>query len=541
MRPVATCLFALTPLVVTVFTTGCVSPTGAQPGSPATPAPIVKVQVTTPEKRDISRKLGLTGELVAGEQTTLAAKIAGYLGSVTVREGDRVGQGQVLATLTLPELDAERQQAQQSAAALQAGVEGSQARLGEAQSQTKRTQLQVKRAQAEQQQAKAGIDEAKAQIERAQAGLLETKASLMGAKASTEEAKAQVEHAEADLVQAEAEQKLAQLTLERYEAIVAKDKRLLAGQELDTARAKRDASQGKVRAAQSQVRAMQARGQALLQQVGAVEAKRAQGESSLKAAEATLQGAKAKQATLGEQTSVARGDVEVAKRQEATASLKIREGALQSAAGESAATRMAELARYQSLRAPFAGVVIQRHLDTGALVQPGTPVLTVADPRVLRLRLFAPEAEASRVRPGTEVQVLLSGEKTARTARISRTASALDPKTRTLLAEADMSGTGLSVGAFGAVKLILETHTGVLALPNAAVGSDKSGKFVFIESGGKVKRLAIKVGFDDGQYTEVTEGLSGSETVIVTGRDVLSGGIAVETTPWTPPTPAPGK
>ena len=260
-----------------------------------------------------------------------------------------------------------------------------------------------------------------------------------------------------------------------------------------------------------------------------------------RAAEAALQGAKARQATLGEQTSVARGDVEVAKRQEATASLKIHEGALQSAAGESAATRMAELARYQSLRAPFAGVVIQRHLDTGALVQPGTAILTIADPRVLRLRLFAPEAEASRVRPGTEVQVQLSGEKTPRTARISRTASALDPKTRTLLAEADMSGASLSIGAFGAVKLILETHRGVLALPNAAVGSDKSGKFVFIESGGKVKRLTIKIGFDDGQYTEVTEGLSGKETVIVTGRDVLSGGITVETTPWTPPTPAPGK
>ena len=73
------------------------------------------------------------------------------------------------------------------------------------------------------------------------------------------------------------------------------------------------------------------------------------------------------------------------------------------------------------------------------------------------------------------------------------------------------------------------------------MGSDKSGKFVFIESGGKVKRLTIKIGFDDGQYTEVTEGLSGKETVIVTGRDVLSGGITVETTPWTPPTPAPGK
>ncbi|WP_394796599.1 efflux RND transporter periplasmic adaptor subunit [Armatimonas sp.] len=539
MRPFAICLFALTPLVV--ITSGCVSQTGVQPGSPAAPTPIVKVQVTTPEKRTISRKLGLTGELVAGEQTTLAAKIAGYLGSVTVREGDRVALGQVLATLTLPELNTERQQAQQSAEALRIGIEGREARLGEAHSQTKRTQLQVKKAQAEQQQATSGIDEARAQIERAQAGLLETKASLAGAKASSEEAKAQVEHAEAELVQAEAEQKLTQLTLERYEAIVAKDKRLLAGQELDAARAKRDASRGKVEAAKSQVRAMQARGQALQQQVGAVEARLAQGESGLRVAEAALQGAKARQATLGEQTSVARGDVEVAKRQEATASLKIREGALQSAAGESAATRMAELARYQSLRAPFAGVVIQRHLDTGALVQPGTAILTVADPRVLRLRLFAPEAEASRVRPGTEVQVQLSGEKTPRTARISRTASALDPKTRTLLAEADMSGVGLSIGAFGAVKLILETHKGVLALPNAAVGSDKSGKFVFIESGGKVKRLAIKVGFDDGQYTEVTEGLSGSETVIVTGRDVLSGGIAVETTSWTPPTPTPAK
>ena len=82
--------------------------------SPTTRAPEVspEVQVAKPVRRDVARTLSLPATVSPYHQTTLYAKVSGYLKSIHVDKGDRVRQGQVLAVLDAPELEERYQQAQ---------------------------------------------------------------------------------------------------------------------------------------------------------------------------------------------------------------------------------------------------------------------------------------------------------------------------------------------------------------------------------------------------------------------------------------------
>jgi len=65
-----------------------------------------------PQRREMVRSIDLPGDLVGFYEAALHAKVTGYLQSITVDKGDMVKAGQVLATLQVPELHSNLQQAQ---------------------------------------------------------------------------------------------------------------------------------------------------------------------------------------------------------------------------------------------------------------------------------------------------------------------------------------------------------------------------------------------------------------------------------------------
>src|SRR3990172_2360434 len=83
----------------------CGGPDTGSAGSSAASLPAaVRVQVTRPERREVTRSIQLPAGVEAFEQTRLYAKVAGYLGTITVDIGDRVQRDQLLATLDVPEM-----------------------------------------------------------------------------------------------------------------------------------------------------------------------------------------------------------------------------------------------------------------------------------------------------------------------------------------------------------------------------------------------------------------------------------------------------
>src|SRR5258708_35914540 len=121
---------------------------------------------------------------------------------------------------------------------------------------------------------------------------------------------------------------------------------------------------------------------------------------------------------------------------------------------------------YQRVVAPFDGVITQRNVDIGSLVQAdatsGTFMFTIMQGNVIRTQVFVPQDQAFGLRPGIEAVVHVP-EIPNRTfpGEVTRIANALQPGSRTLLTEIDIpnpDGT-LSPGIYCTIELHIPRNT----------------------------------------------------------------------------------
>lgn len=189
--------------------------------------------------------------------------------------------------------------------------------------------------------------------------------------------------------------------------------------------------------------------------------------------------------------------------------------------------------RYATITAPFAGVVTQRHVDAGAMIPAGggTPVVTLMDFSSVRLQIAVPEAEAANVQAGQPVQVATENLPGAKfEGKVARFAYALDPATRTMLAEVVLANPELKLrpGMLVSAKFAIQRHEQALRIPVEALVTDKSGSYVWKHVGGKAQRQDVRTGFNDGSFVEILEGVSAGEPLIVAGKQALKAGQSVQ-------------
>ena len=204
---------------------------------------------------------------------------------------------------------------------------------------------------------------------------------------------------------------------------------------------------------------------------------------------------------------------------------------------------------YTKVFAPFDGTITARFADPGAFIPAATgsatqsiPFYTVMDLDTVRIYVSVPQEAALWANPGVPA-VLTARELPGQEIRgaITRTTSALDPSTRTLLVEIDLPNPThrLRPGMFVTATLIFEEHPQALALLPAALLSDNTGTSVFVVEGGKARRVAVKTGLDDGAWVEVIDGLQENMEVIVVGMHGLTDGQVVHASPYNLPTGKP--
>jgi membrane fusion protein, multidrug efflux system len=194
--------------------------------------------------------------------------------------------------------------------------------------------------------------------------------------------------------------------------------------------------------------------------------------------------------------------------------------------------RVETLLRYSKLTAPFGGVVTMRYVDAGAFIPAATggsaansAVLTLMDFSTVRAQVAVPEIEAALVREGQPVKVSVEGlPGKVFEGKVTRQSFALDDATKTMLVESDLPNADLTLrpGMYAMIKVGVEKHTDALLIPAEALVMEKANAFVFVADGGKAKKTAIKIGFNDGAKVEVLSGLSGSEPVILVGKMTLA-------------------
>lgn len=183
--------------------------------------------------------------------------------------------------------------------------------------------------------------------------------------------------------------------------------------------------------------------------------------------------------------------------------------------------------QFATIKAPFDGIITARLADAGSLATANTTkLLEVMDLSTLRLQIPVTELETGLVAVGKPVKAQIDALGAAATpveASISRIAYALDPATRTMLAEADLKNAELKLrpGMYAMTKIAVEKHEGATLIPVAALVMEKTNAFVFKHVDGKAMKTAVKIGFNDGVNVEVPE-LKSEDVLLVPGTAVLS-------------------
>ena len=198
--------------------------------------------------------------------------------------------------------------------------------------------------------------------------------------------------------------------------------------------------------------------------------------------------------------------------------------------------RLHTMLGFAEIRAPFDGVVTERFVDPGALLQAATtsdsvqPIIAVAKVDKVRLAIDMPESEAPNVRVGGTAEVMIDAMPGKQfQGAVSRFSRSLNPATRTMRAEIDLPNPNglLLPGMFGRATLKLEVRTDAVTIPAEAIHAEGDRSFVYQAVGGRARRVDVETLPGDGIDIEVTGGLDGSERIIIAAREPLSDGTAV--------------
>lgn len=193
---------------------------------------------------------------------------------------------------------------------------------------------------------------------------------------------------------------------------------------------------------------------------------------------------------------------------------------------------------FLTVRAPFSGVVTERYVDIGALVQSGLsnssahPIVNIMDISKLRLNIHVPESDVSTLKVGDNLSVIfpeLAGETFE--ASISRIANALDPTTKTMRIEVDISNKDLKFkpGMYARIELVINARSNVLSVPNTAISVEKNQYFIYKVLDEKVVKLSVRLGVQNKNYVEILDSeLKSDDQVIVTGKQLISPNMKVE-------------
>jgi RND family efflux transporter MFP subunit len=204
-------------------------------------------------------------------------------------------------------------------------------------------------------------------------------------------------------------------------------------------------------------------------------------------------------------------------------------------ANEANVRQFEAMTAFERVLAPFDGIIAQRNVDVGALITAGSPtnntsvaptsvtgtatgLFEVSQIDTLRVFVSIPQAFAANVKPGLAAQVTIRGALTAPVAAtVARTASALDPGTRTLLTEVDIPNSthAMLPGEFVYVAFKIAPSGKRWHLPATALIFNTDGtQVLLVEPGGKLHLQKVTVGRDFGDTIDVQAGLTGGETIV---------------------------
>lgn len=222
--------------------------------------------------------------------------------------------------------------------------------------------------------------------------------------------------------------------------------------------------------------------------------------------------------------SVAKQDVDNANQDAAAKSTAVK-------SAQANVSRVEQLVGFEKIQAPFDGIVTARNTDVGQLIESGSSGGPTRElfhmAAIQRLRVFVnvPQIYSHDAKPGMNVDLTLPEMPGRRfTGTLVRTARAMNPATRTLLVEIDVSNSAglLFPGSYAEVHFKIKAGAQTLIIPSTSLVFRAQGLRVpVIVSGNRIKLLPVIVGRDFGNTIEIVSGLAATDVVVANPPDSL--------------------
>lgn len=175
------------------------------------------------------------------------------------------------------------------------------------------------------------------------------------------------------------------------------------------------------------------------------------------------------------------------------------------------------------LYASISGVILSLDASEGSETKPDTPVARIGDPNKKTVSVSVPQSDIGKIKEGQDVEFTLDAfGDTKFTGKVrSRSLVPLkdsNPVSYSVVIEVTPNDTEMLDGMSANATMIIKQQKNVLQLSNKAI-SVKDGKQVvkMKNEDGTLREMEITTGFSDGKVSEITDGLSEGDVVIVEG------------------------
>ena len=197
---------------------------------------------------------------------------------------------------------------------------------------------------------------------------------------------------------------------------------------------------------------------------------------------------------------------------------------------------------YSYIKAPFAGYIAERNLDTGAYVTSATAststmsrgIMSLHDINTVRVLIEVVERDIPLVKIGQKAELRAEAyPDQVFEGTVTRIVQALNRATRTMTVEIDLPNKDrqLKGGMFARVEVMVGTHHQALQIPIDAVSRLEDTQYIYVVREGKAQRVDVETGARNNNLVEILKGLSGDEEVVVSGKDLVHDGTPVQTQP----------
>ncbi len=183
----------------------------------------------------------------------------------------------------------------------------------------------------------------------------------------------------------------------------------------------------------------------------------------------------------------------------------------------------AERYRRAGIRAPFDGVIVDRYVELGQLVAPGTLVARVIDPYTLKLEAYLTDEQVRWVKPGEQATILLGDAVETAVGKVAWVGFEADRLTGKFKVEIEIPNPNLKLrsGVIGRARIGKNTVRDVVVVPRDAILSGRVGPTAYVVENDRAVLRQLTLGASQGIMVVVLSGLQMGDQLVVRGQREL--------------------